>query len=555
MTPNAAKNLTLGSSLNIALANPQNVVLGVQGATSGGSGQGNVIQVNGNISDGPGVHAGLTILGNGDFGHEGAALDLRGSNTFSGGLTIGSPDGLNGGQVRVNASQNLGTGSITVNWQGQLLFNTSGTYGNPGQVMYVNGTGLINNTGNSGAFRTGAASIIWNGDLSIGSTSLVENTAGFVVLSSTGSNVFELAGKLTGTGSLQKQGGGTLLLTGTSNDCIGATQVGNGVLTVAPGSSMSTGDLIMFQSSSNTGVALDLYNAHQNVGNLSSTFTQTGGSFFQFINIGSNSIGGTLNIKQTANKSYGYGQTLGLTSTITGPGGISLDAGSTAALTLTGPNDYQGGTVINGGTLNLANGQNGSAVGSGDVEVKSPGHLATGNTTVLGSPVTDGSIGGNLIVRSGAVIEPGNDNLTGTLFVGGNVNANDGSIFNFDVIGGVSAVSDQIVASGALTLDTPGTEKVNINDTSSATGSFKLMSYSSLTFAGGSVTLNTPAIVGNRHYALTTTPSGVVLTITDNSSVRYWSVGGASISTSGPVDGGGSLEQWRRRKFLQLESE
>src|SRR5581483_1476198 len=125
--------------------------------------QGNVISIKGNISDGPGVHAGITLLGNGNFGREGAALDLGGSNTFSGGLTIGSPDGLNGGQVRVNAPQNLGTGSITINWQGQLAFNTSGIYGNPGQVMYVNGTGLINNTGSSGAFRTGAASIVWNG--------------------------------------------------------------------------------------------------------------------------------------------------------------------------------------------------------------------------------------------------------------------------------------------------------------------------------------------------------------------------------------------------------
>lgn len=548
---NAAKNLTLGSSLNLSLANAQNIILGTQGAASGGSGQGNVIQINGNVVGGPGVHAAITYLGNGNFGNEGGALDLRGSNTFSGGLTIGSSDGLNGGQVRVNASSNLGTGTIVVNDQGQLIFNTNGTYGNPGQLMVVNGTGLLNNTGNSGAWRTGAASIIWNGDMSVGASLVGDQTNGQVVVSSTGTNIFELHGKLTGSGNLQKQGGGTFLLTGANNDATGTTQIGNGVMTVAAGSSMSTGDLVMLQSSSNTGVALDLYNAFQNIGNLSSGFTQTSGIFSQFINIGSNSIGGVLNIKQTVNKSFGYGSGvngIGLTSTLTGPGAISLDAGSTAALTLTGPNSYAGGTTIGGGTLNLANGNNGSAVGSGDVEIKSGGHLATGNATVLGAAVSDGAMTGNLTVDGLGVVAPGNDNQTGTLNVSGNLIVKDGSLFNFDVNGGISPVADQIIANGTLSLDS-GTEKININDMSVGTGQFKLISYGSSTLSN-SFTLGTPTVIGARHYNLTTTATGVVLSITDNSSVRYWSVGGASISSSGPVDGGGTWSNGNGANFF-----
>src|SRR5262249_25223250 len=161
------------------------------------------------------------------------------------------------------ASANLGSGPITINDQGQLTFNASGTYGSPGQLMAVNGTGLLNNTGNSGAFRTGAPSIIWQGDVSIGSSLPADGTNGYVVLSATNGNTFEIRGKVSGSGNLQKQGGGTLLFSGPSNDATGATQIGNGNLTVANGSSMSTGDLIMLQSSSNTGVALNLFNSFQ----------------------------------------------------------------------------------------------------------------------------------------------------------------------------------------------------------------------------------------------------------------------------------------------------
>jgi autotransporter-associated beta strand protein len=539
--------MTLGSAINIQLVNAQNVIAGAEGG-SAKSAFGNNINISGNISDGPGVHSQLTYYGNGNSGFGGGVLNLAGSNTFSGGIVIGTPDGLNGGVVGVVSNNNLGTGSITVNSQSQIAFNASGTYGNPGQVLYANGTGLANNNISSGAFRTGAASIIWNGDLSIGTTSSTEGTNGFVVLSSTGTNIIEIHGKLTGTGSLQKQGGGTLIFSGPSNDCTGATQIGNGILTVAAGSSMSTGDLLMLQSSSNTGVALDLYNSHQNVGNLSSGFTQTSGSFFQFINlVGNGTIGNcTLNIKQTTNKSYGFGAGAGLTSTLTGPGGISLDAGSTAALTLTGPNDYQGGTVINGGassggTLNLANGSNGSAVGSGDLEVKANGHLATGNATVLGSPVTDGQMSGNLIVDSGGIVAPGNDSQTGTLNVGGNLTLNNGSVFNVDVTGtGVTPVTDHVTAGGTLTLAS-GNAIINVADASTATGVSTIISYAPSTFTGG-FTLGTPAVVGARHYSLTTGSTGVVLTITDNSRVRYWSIGGGSLASTtppGPVDGGG----------------
>ena len=124
----SGKFLTLGSGLTLHLANPQNIVVGAAGsATKTGSS----ININSNIVDGNNGPAALTYYGNGNFAAGGGALNLAGSNTFSGGMIIGSADGLNGGQVGVVANANLGTGSIVVNDQGQLIFNANGVYGTP----------------------------------------------------------------------------------------------------------------------------------------------------------------------------------------------------------------------------------------------------------------------------------------------------------------------------------------------------------------------------------------------------------------------------------------
>ena len=180
------KFFTLGSGLTLQLANPQNIIVGAAGsATKTGSS----ININSNIIDGTSGPSALTYYGNGNFAAGGGALKLAGSNTFSGGMTIGSADGLDGGQVGVVASSNLGTGSIVVNDQGQLIFNANGTYGNPGQLLTLNGTGQLNNAVSSGAIRTGAASIVWAGDVVIGASLAADGTNGQVVISSTGSNI------------------------------------------------------------------------------------------------------------------------------------------------------------------------------------------------------------------------------------------------------------------------------------------------------------------------------------------------------------------------------
>jgi autotransporter-associated beta strand protein len=530
-SPNAVttKNLTLGSTINLQLNNPQNIVLATKGSSSA---FGNSININGNIA-GPG---GLTFYGNGNFQSGGGSLSLGGSNTFSGGLTVGSPDGLNGGQVVVTATKNLGTGSIVVNDEGQVQFNADGSYGTPGQLLVVNGNGLLNNTLNSGAIRTGNTNghtVSWAGNMVIGSSLPQGGSSPFVVLSATGTRTFELDGNLMGSGALQKQGGGNFILAGTLNTATGPTQVGNGVMIVQAGSSMSTGDLAIQQSSNNQNVALNLYNTSQNVGNLSSGFTGTI-NLAQFINIGTlgGQVGGTLNIKETGTTSFGYGNVTSLTSTIEGPGGIALDAASTGRLTLTGPNVYAGGTTINGGTLNLAN-TSGSATGTGTVTINSGGNLATGQATVAGSAVKTGAVAGTVVVNSGGSIFPGGGAAAGSLTVGG-LTAHSGASLNFDLVGGTSASADQIISNGTVTLDDLATAK--IFGSKLAFGTYHLITFAGGGTLGGSGGTTTPPVNpggAGRTYQLTLDTSGLTLNITDTASERFWSTSGNDPAADG----------------------
>jgi adhesin HecA-like repeat protein len=318
------KNLTFGG-LGLVLNGAQNNVLASRGS---GSAAGQVVTVAGNVSNGPGASA-LTFLGGGTGAASGGTLVLAGTNTFTGGLTIGNAAGTQGGAVSLSAAANLpSTGNVTVNEQGQLLLSAGGTYGQPGQLLTLNGIG--ENKISRGAPRTGGAAtdlFVWQGDLALGASAPSDAAGGLVVIwvTSSPSKIVRLAGKFAGSCSLQKQGGGQLEFAGTNNDNTGGTRIGNGVVTIDAGSSMGTGELDLFQTSTNT-ATLNLNNASQLVGALSSHFTATtGGSATadsQYLNVGDpNNTADhahVLTVRQTRDASFGYGAVNTLTATIQG---------------------------------------------------------------------------------------------------------------------------------------------------------------------------------------------------------------------------------------------
>ena len=356
-----------GSTFGLVLGNTTNYV---QTAVGTSSKNGASIVITSTIDQ---VNSGssIALLGGGASALNGGVLELGGSNSFTGGITIGNSAGTQGGTVQIDTAASLPTtGSIVVYSNGQLLLSgTSGsTYGGVAQSLTLNGVGTVSS---SGALRTGVNGT-WQGTTSFGSNTII---------SVTGSATFTLSGNVTDNGfQLQKQGGGTLTLSGTGNVLTGSTQIGNGTVTVSSGSSLGMGALALAQTSTNN-TALTLNNASQSVGSLSSSFSATTGSQTQVITLN----GTALTVIQTTSGTYGQGAVSTLTSTIAGSGSLILGAASTATLTLTGANTYSGGTMVSAGTLQV--GVSSATTGSGSGMAITSGATGTGLLTVNGGTV------------------------------------------------------------------------------------------------------------------------------------------------------------------------
>lgn len=119
-------------------------------------------------------------------------------------------------------------------------------------------------------------------------------------------------------------------------------------------------------------------------------------------------------------------------------GGGRLTKVGTGTLTLTGANAYTGGTFVNAGSLLVAN-TSGSATGTGTVTVQTAGTLS-GN----------GSIGGQVLVKSGGTLAPGLPNS-----VGGTLKLNKGLSLGSGgrlLIKHSEAANDRMAIDGSVTL-------------------------------------------------------------------------------------------------------
>lgn len=223
------------------------------------------------------------------------------------------------------------SGAVTINDAAKITLAVGGTYGGSGQTVTLaanqSATPLIDITSGS------SVTLLSNVSLAGSAANRVEANG------ATGS--LTLAGNVTGSGSLLKQAGGNLILSG-SNSGTWGTQVGNGTLTVNAGSGLGSGDLAMNQTSTNN--ATLALNESVSVGNLSSSYGGASGN--NTISIAS---GKTLTVTQTVNGTFGAAGTGSQSSSISGSGGFTK-AGS-ATLTLAGANTFTGPTNVSAGTL------------------------------------------------------------------------------------------------------------------------------------------------------------------------------------------------------------
>ena len=374
-------------------------------------------------------------------------LFLGGDSDYSGGTF------LNNSNLAVSNSNALGAGALTIADGGVLVAVANGL--NIGNAIVVNGTDIINDNGNS----------------------------------------FTLSGLISGTGTLRKFNGGTLILANAGNSYSGGTLLDGGVLQIASDGALgaSSGSLT-FTSSATLVTTADI------------TSTRA-------IAIGSGIVA-TVDT-QANDDSFGGAVSGAGTLTKTGSG----------RLTLTGANTYSGGTNLAGGTLRIAAG---NGIGTGALTATTGTTLTAGLTTGS-APITltnaiaingEGSLTVDLAGTSGTI-----DATTGVVTTNGTTLTLNGPITG---TGGLITTGFGVLALNAANGYTGGTE---LNGTLALVGS-------DTAFGSGTVTLNSAGIENNGGTARTLANAIVAAGEGPPANV----IGGSgNLTLTGALSGGGAL--------------
>ncbi|CDX29442.1 Outer membrane autotransporter barrel domain (modular protein) [Mesorhizobium sp. ORS 3359] len=361
-------------------------------------------------------------------------ITVTGSNTFTGGVTIGAgPIGGGAVTLKVNSLANTGSasalgtgtgGSITI--QSGSVLSYTGTGATSNRVWVVDGDGTIRSDGSGALSLSGAVTFTSGGP--------AEN----FTLSGNFAGTNTLSGAISGTGSLLSDAASTTtwVVTG-SNSYSGSTIVNGG--TLRAGSSQA------FGPATNTvvvnGGTLDLGGFDLTTSSLSGT-------------------GGTVALG-TSNLTVNGTSSTSFAGSLTGAGGITK--GGTGSLTLSGTNSYTGATTVNGGTLAL----NFAAAGAPATNIlsSSSGLVMSGGTLT----VTGKSGIANLQTFSGMTATTGTSTISATSGSGGSMTLNLGAVGSS---GGL--VNFVLPTSGSITTTSPdgtlGWATVNNSDYAQVVG-------------------------------------------------------------------------------------
>lgn len=414
-------------------------------------------------------------------------LDTNGQNVGLGtALTGGSLDKLGLGTLSTTVDHTF-PGVTTVS-AGTLQLGIGGTTGSvAGQISIASGATLaINRSGTYAA----AATITNNGDLTfsgggtllltapvsgggattINSGTLQVNDGGSIgnAIVNNASLVFNRAtalshlGTISGTGTLDKNGTGTLTLVA-DNTYSGLTTVSGGTLRIGNGG--STGSVAgQISLASGTAVAFDRTGTLTHGGVISgggaltksgsgtiiftadNTYTGTTAVSGGVLQLGNGGSAGSVasNITNNGTVAFNRNDNLTYASVISGNG--ALTKGGAGTLTLTANQTYAGSTTISGGTLQLGNGGSTGSITSSSVSVV-PGATFAINR---GDNFTSGALigGGGSFTKAGAGTLTFTANHTytgGTSVSGGTLQLGSGG-GSGSVAGNISVASDATVA-------------------------------------------------------------------------------------------------------------
>ncbi|EEA5464106.1 autotransporter outer membrane beta-barrel domain-containing protein [Salmonella enterica subsp. enterica] len=338
-------------------------------------------------------------------------LTLSGSNTYTGGTLI------SGGTLVASNVEALGTGDVTDN--AVLELNTGGDFDNA-----ISGSGQVVKSGDETLTLSGANS--YTGGTTISGGTLVATSVDALGSGDVTDNaVLELntggdfTNSISGSGQVVKSGDETLTLSG-ANSYTGGTLISSGTLVANDVNALGTGDVTDNATLAlNTGGTFD--NAISGSGKveksgdktltLSGANSYTGGTTINDGTLVASNVEalGSGDVTDNATLELNTGGTFD--NAIGGSGNVVKSGADT--LTLSGSNNYTGGTTINDGTLVATNVE---ALGSGDVTDNATLELNTSGTF------------DNAISGSGQVVKSGDDTLAlsgsntytgGTLISGG----------------------------------------------------------------------------------------------------------------------------------------
>ncbi|MBO9517395.1 MAG: autotransporter-associated beta strand repeat-containing protein [Porphyrobacter sp.] len=346
-------------------------------------------------------------------------------------------------------------------------------------------------------------------------------------------------GTIAGSGSLNKAGGGVLLLTA-DNSYAGGTTISAGTLQLGNGG--TTGS-ILGDVTNNGALVFERSDAQTFGGAISGPGTLTQGGAGTLILTAANSYAGGTTIS-AGTLQLGAGGTSGsivgsvanegtlifnrsddvsFAGLISGSG--SLEQAGSGATELTAANSYLGATTISAGTLKINGDQSG----------------ATGLTTAMSGGRLGGTgiVGGDVVIADGGTLAPGNS--PGTLTINGSLTLSGGSLLAYDfgqagVVNG--PINDLTVVGGDLVLD--GT----LNVTTSPGGSFDPGIYRIIDYAGALTDngLSIGAIPSPDFFLQTSVAHEVNLINTAGIEVNFWD-GASATRNNGTVDGGDGVWQ------------
>ncbi|WP_157152685.1 DUF4347 domain-containing protein, partial [Cellvibrio sp. BR] len=467
---------------------------------------GDAISTNGSVSVSSG--ATLALSSNETIGNlSGAGSVTLGSNTLTSWITADTT--FSGGIS--------GTGGLSVNQSGAATFalTLSGTNTYTGNTTAMNfgslrldGDASVSSSSYLRANGNSVITLLSNqtvGSLGSNSATATVNLGSFTLSAGGDNTTTTVAGVVSGTGNLVKQGSGTMTLTAT-NTYSGTTTVSAGTLAVASDSNLGSNTVTLA-----LGATLDISGA-TNIDNAIA-------------------LSGDATVSTSAN------------ATLSGviSGAHTLAKSGAAALILSGSNTYAG-TTVSAGTLSVASDAN---LGSGGISLAAGTILQvtgattvdnsitlTGNATVNNSAnaTLSGVIGGGFnLAKSGAstLTLSGTNTYNNTTVSAGTLSAASDS--NLGSGGVTLAAGTTLAVTGATTIDNAVTLSgaVTVNTSADATLSGNIGGAGSLAKTGA----NTLTLSGTNSYAGSTNVSAGTLSVAGDGNLGSGTVTLATGST------------------------